>query len=130
MTTTNPGPAITSNPVPVEAIGNLQKLAIITTVSITPTSVAADTTAQQSFANSGLGLIQGDICEVIAGPSFQAGLITQPSVAGATADTLPITFGNVTASPITPAAGIYTIRVTRLQPNEVIASGAGYMNAF
>jgi len=130
MSNTNPGPAITSNPVPVEAIGNLQKLAVIQTVSITPSSVAANTTAQQTFNASGLGLIAGDICEVIAGPSFQAGLITQPGVVGATADQLPITFGNVTASPITPAAGIYTVRVTRLQPNEVIAAGSGYMNAF
>ncbi|MCP3709733.1 hypothetical protein M3I54_22580 [Paraburkholderia sp. CNPSo 3274] len=130
MTTTNPGPAITANPVPCLPIGNLQKMAIITTVSITPVAVAANTTAQQNFAASGLGLQQGDVCEVIAGPSFQAGLITQPTIAGAPADQLTITFGNVTASPITPAAGIYTVRVTRLQAFDTVASGAGYMNSF
>jgi hypothetical protein len=130
MTTTNPGPAITANPVPCLPIGNLQKMAIITTVSLTPVAVNANTTAQQNFAASGLGLQQGDVCEVIAGPSFQAGLITQPTVAGATADQLTITFGNVTASSITPAAGIYTVRVTRLQTNDPVASGAGYMNSF
>ncbi|QBQ99250.1 hypothetical protein [Paraburkholderia pallida] len=130
MTTTNPGPAITANPVPCLPVGNLQKVAVIATVSLTPSAVAANTTAQQTFNGSGLGLTQGDICEVLAGPSFQAGLLTLPGVVGATADQLPITFGNCTASSITPAAGAYTVRVTRLQANDSIPAGSGYMNSF
>lgn len=130
MSNSNPGPAITNNPVPIEPIGNLQKLAVIQTVTITPSSVATVTTATQNFANSGLGLAVGDYCEVLAAPgSFQAGLFWQPTVV-ATADTLPITFGNVTAGSITPNAGVYTVRVTRLQPATANAAGSGYMNNF
>jgi hypothetical protein len=130
MSNTNPGPAITNNPVPVEAIGNLQKLAVIQTISITPVAIATITSAVQSFAASGLGLIPGDYCEVLAAPgAFQAGLLWLPTVV-ATADTLPITFGNVTAGSITPNAGAYTIRVTRLQPATQNLAGSGYMNNF
>lgn len=130
MPQTNPGAAITNNPVPIEPIGNLQKLAVIQTVSITPVAIAANTTAQQTFAASGLGLAVGDYCEVVALPgAFQAGLIVQPTVCAA-ADSLIVTFGNVTASPITPNAGAYTVRVTRLQPATANAAGSGYMNNF
>ena len=130
MSSTNPGPAITSNPVPQSPVGNLQKVAVIQSISITPSGVSANVTATQSFAAAGLGLIAGDICEVMQKPgTLQAGLITQPTVVTAN-DTLPITFGNLTASSITPAAGNYLVRVTRLQPGESIAAGSGYMNSF
>jgi len=132
MSSTNPGPAITNNPVPVTSVGNIQKEAIISTVSITPVSVAANTTAQQSFANSGLGLLPGDVVEYVGSPgAFQAGLLIVSAAASPTVnDTLIITFGNLTASPITPNAGAYQFDVSRLQPNEVIVAGSGYMNAF
>ncbi|NIE67471.1 hypothetical protein [Burkholderia sp. Ax-1719] len=130
MSSTNPGPAITSNPVPQEPTGNIQKVAILQTISITPASVAATTSAKQTFSNSGLGLIAGDVCEVVNAPgSFQAGLVAEPAVCTVT-DQLPIVFVNVTASAITPNAGNYTVRVTRPQPNESIPAGSGYMNSY
>lgn len=130
MAITNPGPAITNNPLPVECIGNLQKMAVIQTVTITPVAIATITSANQNFAASGLGLLPGDYCEVLAAPgAFQAGLLWLPTVV-ATADTLPIVFGNVTAGSITPNAGAYTIRVTRLQPGTTNTAGSGYMNNF
>jgi hypothetical protein len=128
MAVTNPGPAITGNPVPMSAIGNVQKFAVIGTVSITPAAIAANTTAQQTFTASGLGLLPGDYAEILALPgSFQAGLVYMPTNI-VTADALLVTFGNLTASPITPNAGSYTIRVIRLEPNTVNAAGSGYMN--
>ena len=130
MSNTNPGAAITSNPVPVAAAGNVQKVGVIGTVSITPAAIAAATTAQQTFTASGLGLLPGDYCEILALPgAFQAGLAYFPTVCAA-ADSLIITFGNFTAAGITPNAGSYTIRVTRLQSNTANAAGSGYMNNF
>jgi hypothetical protein len=132
MTTTNPGPAITSNPVPTSSAGNIQKQAILTTASITPTSVAANTTAQQSFTVVGLGTQPGDVLQYLASPgAFQAGLIVANVVADATTnDKITITFGNLTAGAITPNAGSYTFEVSRPQSGDPVAAGAGYMNSF
>lgn len=132
MTTTNPGPAITSNPVPTGSVGNIQKQAILQTASITPTSVAANTTAQQSFTNVGLGTQPGDVLQYLASPgAFQAGLIVTNVTADATTnDKITVTFGNLTAGAITPNAGSYTFEVSRPQPGDVVAAGAGYMNSF
>lgn len=132
MSQTNPGPAITNNPVPCMSVGNVQKQATISTASITPSSVAANTTAQQSFTAVGLGTLPGDFIEYVGSPgAFQAGLIVAAvSADPTTPDKLTITFGNLTASPITPNAGSYTFEVSRPQPNEVIAAGSGYMNSF
>lgn len=132
MTTTNPGPAITANPVPTGSVGNIQKQAILSTASITPTSVAANTTAQQSFTVVGLGTQPGDVIEYVGSPgAFQAGLIVANVTADATTnDKITITFGNLTASPITPNAGSYTFEVSRPQPGDVVAAGSGYMNSF
>jgi len=132
MTTSNPGPAITANPVPTGSVGNIQKQAILQTSSITPTSVAANTTAQQSFTGVGLGSQPGDVIEYVASPgAFQAGLIVANVTADPTTnDKITITFGNLTASPITPNAGSYTFEVSRPQPGDVVAAGAGYMNSF
>jgi hypothetical protein len=47
-----------------------------------------------------------------------------------TNDKITITFGNLTASPITPNAGSYTFEVSRPQPGDVVAAGSGYMNSF
>jgi hypothetical protein len=132
MTTSNPGPAQTQNPVPQASVGNIQKQAVLQTASITPTSVAANTTAQQSFTGVGLGSQPGDVIEYVASPgAFQAGLIVANVTADPTTnDKITITFGNLTASPITPNAGSYTFEVSRPQPGDVVAAGAGYMNSF
>jgi len=132
MTTTNPGPAITANPVPTTSVGNIQKQAILQTASITPASVAANTTAQQSFTNVGLGTQPGDYLQSLALPgSFQAGLAIVNVTADATTnDKITITFANLTAGAITPNAGSYTFEVSRPQPGDVVAAGSGYMNSF
>ncbi|MGG1948977.1 hypothetical protein AB1286_29925 [Trinickia sp. NRRL B-1857] len=132
MTTTNPGPAITSNPVPTGSVGNIQKQAILQTASITPAAVSANTTAQQSFTGVGLGTQPGDYLQSLALPgAFQAGLAIVNVTADATTnDKITITFANLTASPITPNAGSYTFEVSRPQPGDVVAAGSGYMNSF
>jgi len=132
MTTINPGPAQTQNPVPTGSVGNIQKQAVLQTASITPVAVAANTTAQQSFTGVGLGTQPNDVLEYVASPgAFQAGLIVANVTADpTTSDKITITFGNLTASPITPNAGSYTFEVSRPQPGDVVAAGAGYMNSF
>jgi hypothetical protein len=77
--------------------------------SITPTSVAANTTAEQTFTVVGLPFVNASPATVFVNkPSFQAGL----AIAGcriSAANTLAITFENVTATAITPNTEIYTI---------------------
>jgi hypothetical protein len=72
-----------------------------TSSALTPAAVAANTTAEQIFAVSGLAV--GDVVFVNK-PSAQAGL----GIAGArvsSAGNLAITFVNATAASITPTAG-------------------------
>lgn len=79
-------------------------------VTLSPASVAANTTAQQTFTVNGLAL--GDFVEVNK-PTHQAGL----GIAGCrvtAADTLAITFVNATGGAIVPTASeVYTVLVTR-----------------
>lgn len=72
----------------------------ILTAKLSPASVAANTTAEQTFTVSGVQV--GDFVDVNK-PTAQAGL----GIVGArvsAANTLAITFSNNTASPITPTA--------------------------
>jgi len=127
MSSSNPGAAVTTASQPQASIGNIQKNAILSTPSITPTSVASATTAQQSFSGLGLGLQVGDQVTACAAPSFLAGVfIAQATVTAA--DTLQITFGNVTAGALTPPAGAYVIEVNR--PQSLASVPSGYMNSF
>lgn len=79
-------------------------------VSLTPASVAANTTAEQTFTVTGLAV--NDVVWVNK-PTAQAGL----GIVGwrvSAASTLAITFSNNTASPIVPtAAQTYLIGVLR-----------------
>jgi len=73
----------------------------IAQIALTPASVATNTTAEQTFTVPGLGA--GDVV-VVWKPTLQAGLgLIQARVSAA--NTLAITFGNFTASPIVPTAG-------------------------
>jgi hypothetical protein len=77
----------------------------VVAMSINPASVSANTTAEQDFTLPGLAV--GDFVFVNK-PSVTAGL----SIANArvkAANTLSITFGNHTGSPIDAAAETYTI---------------------
>lgn len=77
--------------------------------SLDVASVAANTSAEQTFTVKGLKV--GDFVRVQK-PSLTAGLVIGNARVSA-ADTLAITFGNLTASPIDPAAETYLIHVFR-----------------
>lgn len=79
-------------------------------VTLSPSSVAANTTAEQTFTVP--GLLPGDIVTV-GKPTSQAGLgIVNARVSAA--NTLAITFSNNTGSPISPTASeVYQVCVDR-----------------
>lgn len=79
-------------------------------VTLSPASVSANTTAEQTFTVQ--GLLTTDFVNV-SKPTTQAGLgIVNARVSAA--NTLAIAFANATASPITPTASeVYTVAVDR-----------------
>lgn len=119
----NPGPAIDLSDFPQSSIGNIQKVGMFQ-VALTPAAVAANTTAEQTFAATGIGLSVGGFPSIAIGdfvyvnkPTAQAGL----GIVGARVsanDTLAITFSNNTGSSITPtAAELYLVLMARRQSN-------------
>lgn len=89
-------------------MGNAQNISVISQ-SLDVASVAANTSAEQTFTVN--GLLVNDFVEVNK-PSASAGLgVVNARVSAA--NTLAITFMNATASPINPAAETYLIKVTR-----------------
>lgn len=84
--------------------------AIIYRQSLTPVSVAANTSAEQTFTVK--GVIPGDFVSVLREAALTAGLgIVNARVSAA--DTVAITFSNGTASPIVPAAGNFLFYIAR-----------------
>jgi len=81
--------------------------------NLTPVSVAANTTAAQTFSVPGLQTT--DIVVVLGLNGTQIAGIIIAEADCLTANVLSIQFGNVTASPVVPTAGVYTIQVTRLE---------------
>lgn len=78
--------------------------------TITATSVATITTAEQTFTVN--GLLVGDFVQAVK-PTFQAGLAVTGARVSA-ANTIAITYVNPTAAPIVPtAAEVYLIKVIR-----------------
>jgi len=95
-------------------LGNLPKQSVIS-VTLSPAAVSANTSAEQTFTVNGLQV--GDHV-IVNKPTAQAGLAIVGTRVSA-ANTLAITFGNFTASPITPTAGqTYLVLVSR--PDRVI----------
>jgi hypothetical protein len=98
-------------------LGNLVKQSVIS-VTLSPASVAINTTAEQTFTVN--GLLAGDFVSCNK-PTAQAGL----GIVGcrvSAANTLAITFSNNTAGAITPtAAQTYLVLVTR--PDSTITDG-------
>ena len=85
-------------------------LAGIYSLTISPASVAANTTAEQTFTLTGLAI--GDVVSVTK-PTTQAGLGIVNSRVSAV-NTLALAFANTTASPIVPTAGeAYTVELNR-----------------
>jgi hypothetical protein len=78
--------------------------------TLTPVSVAANTSAEQSFTV--LGLQMNDFCDVYFQGAQTAGIgIANARVSAA--NTLTIMFSNNTAGALVPATGLYVINVTR-----------------
>ena len=79
-------------------------------VTLSPASVANATTAEQTFALTGVHL--GDAVSVNK-PTNQGGLFVAGSRVSAK-DVLAISFGNVTSATITPTSSeVYTVQVNR-----------------
>lgn len=97
--------------------GNLVKQSVIS-VTLTPAAIVLNTTAEQTFTVN--GLLPGDMV-LVNKPTSQAGLGIVGSRVSA-ANTLAITFSNVTGSSITPtAAQTYLVLVSR--PDSTITDG-------
>ena len=107
----NPGPSTSQFGVPQAPFGNIVQLGLLQ-VPVIPVSVAAGTTAEQSFAVAGLQLT--DIV-FVSKPSAQAGLSIATSRVSAL-NTLAVTFSNASAGAITPTAESYAMLVARPQP--------------
>lgn len=122
----NPGPNVSSQPDTVQSpIGNVQKLGLFL-LALTPAAVAANTTAEQTFSATGIGLLVTDNVDT-SKPSFQAGLgIVNVRVSAV--DTLAITYVNATASSITPTAETYQVIVARVQPNWIKPASGNQMD--
>lgn len=92
------------------AIGNVG-LVMVLNLTLSPTSVAPNTSAEQTFTVPGLHL--GDFVSVYSSGANQAGLEITNSRATANG-TIGITFGNLTAATITPTAStVYNVFVAR-----------------
>ncbi len=79
--------------------------------SITPAAVAANTTAIQTFNVPGL-----QTTDIIVSQGYIANQVTGVFIVECdclTAGVLTIQFGNLTAAPVTPAAGIYEFAIAR-----------------
>lgn len=92
----------------VSAYGSILSNLKVYTSSINPASVAANTTAEQTFTIT--GLLADDIVLAVIKPTASAGL----GICGyrvSAANTLAITFNNNTAAPIDAGAETYTVVV-------------------
>ena len=81
--------------------------------SLTPVSVAANTTAVQTFSVPGLQTT--DIILVVGYNGNQTAGIWAAEADCLTPNVLTIQFGNSTALAATPLAGTYTIQIVRLE---------------
>lgn len=90
--------------------GTSIKKVVVYTPSLTPSSVAANTSAEQTFTVA--GLTSADTIVAFNPPGLTAGTgIMGVRVSGA--DTLAVTFGNMTSGSLTPASGVYKIIAVR-----------------
>ena len=81
--------------------------------TLAPVSVAANTTATQTFTIP--GLLTTDIVNVLGLNGSQiAGIVTAEADC-LIANVLSIQFGNLTGSGVIPSTGVYTIEVIRLE---------------
>jgi hypothetical protein len=96
--------------------GNLNSMGVAS-VALTPAEVAINTTAEQTFTVPGLRA--NDVIVGVSKPTTQAGL----GIVGyrvSAANTVAITFANVTGGAITPTAG-ETYLITWARPDATLA---------
>ena len=79
--------------------------------TLTPVSVAANTTAEQAFTVAGLQL--GDFVDLYFASAPQTAGIGIVNNRVSAANTLQVGFANTTAGALTPAAGVYYLVVSR-----------------
>lgn len=115
MSNTNAGPS-TSAQTPLQSpVGNVQAEYMLA-VTLSPSAVAANTSAEQTFTVTGLAV--GDNVSVNK-PTAQTGLAIVGFRVSA-ANTLAITFGNYTTASITPTASeSYSVKVSRAKSNDL-----------
>lgn len=100
--------------------GNFQAIGVAS-VTLSPASVAANTSAEQTFTVP--GILATDTILSVVKPTAQAGL----AIVGwrvSAANTVAITFGNFTASPIVPTAS-QVYQITWGRPDSVQTAVAG-----
>jgi hypothetical protein len=88
-------------------------VSVLYSVTLTPTSVAANTTAEQTFTVTGL---LASTLVYVSKPSFTNGI----GIVGyrvSAANTLAITFANPTAAAITPPSEVYLVANVSLMPS-------------
>lgn len=81
--------------------------------SITPAAVAANTSVAQTFSLAGLQTT--DIVFVQGYNGTQTAGVVIAEADCLTAGVLSVQFANVTTASATPASGVYTIQITRLE---------------
>lgn len=120
----NPGPNSVNLPDTVQSpVGNVWKNGVFT-LTLSPSSVANATSAEQTFTFT--GMLATDYVGVNK-PTAQAGLGIVGARAGA--GFIGITFGNFTSATITPTASeVYTVFVERVQPNWTTPTTGAYMD--
>ena len=106
--------------------GNCSNVFVLN-LTLSPTSVAPNISAEQTFTVPGLHL--GDFVEVNVSGANQAGLAIG-NTRVSTKDTIGITFANLTAATITPTAStIYTVFVARYENYGETASAPSGISA-
>jgi hypothetical protein len=116
ITGSNPGPQVDTLADTVQLpTGNVWKLGVFS-INLTPAVVGTGGSVEQTFATTGIGLLTTDLV-FVSKAAAQSGL----GIVGArvsAADTLALTYGNMTAVSITPTANeVYKVGVLRVQPN-------------
>lgn len=102
-----------SNPGPNIVDAGIQRGQAVLSIAVTPASVGAATSAEQTFTVSGLAV--GDFVSI----SSTASTGNATAIAGArvsAADTLAVRYINPTAGALTPAADTYLVLVARSYP--------------
>lgn len=108
----NPGPASAQTQESFAPMTNVVKGGVFS-LTLTPSAVATVTVAAQNFANTGIGLLLGDMVSVAYNGAQTAGVSITDAYVSAS-DQLTIRFVNPTAGSVTPASGTYLVSVQRV----------------